>query len=89
MFEYTHPEDYDEGMFAGERMWVEVVDLNGPYFIGKLRNRPVCISEWHALDFDTEVVFLPEHVIDVDKGGVEAQSANSVRKKKKGRKRNH
>lgn len=89
MFEYTHPEAYDDDdMFAGERMWVEVVDLNGPYFIGKLRNRPICTSEWHDLDFDSEITFLPEHVIDVDKGGVEAKSAAPENRKKKRGKNN-
>ena len=48
--------------FAGERMWVRVVDVNGPYFVGKLSNRPAVIRR---LRFGSRVVFLPEHVISI------------------------
>lgn len=87
MFEYLHPEEYDEENFAGERMWIEVTDSIGPYYIGRLRNGPVCTSDWHNLQFDSEVTFLPEHVIDVDKGGADAASLEKDRKKKRPKKK--
>lgn len=67
MFEYVYPEDCDEeDMCGGERMWVEITGLRGPYFVGQLRNSPICVADWHDLDFGSEVIFLPEHVIDVE-----------------------
>jgi hypothetical protein len=87
MFEYIYPDDHDEEMPAGERMWVEIIDLNGPYFLGRLRNRPICTVDWHILDFDSEIVFLPEHVIDVDKGGREAHASEEGESKRKRRKK--
>jgi hypothetical protein len=63
---------------AGERMWVEVTGHNGPYFTGRLRNQPssyvfvnpddendVYVEKNAPLTFDSEVVFLPEHIIDI------------------------
>lgn len=73
MFEYVY-EDADlaeELGGGGERMWVEVEGFNGPYLVGKLRNMPVCAVE-HDLEFGSRVVFLPEHVITIDRGGVDA-----------------
>jgi hypothetical protein len=32
-----------------ERMWVEITGLNGPYFVGRLRNDPTAVAEWHDL----------------------------------------
>jgi hypothetical protein len=69
MFEYLYP---DDDKIGGERMWVEITELNGPYFVGRLRNPPAMIDEWHDLDYDSEVVFLPEHVIDIHEGGLVA-----------------
>ena len=69
MFRYSCP-DGDE--IQAERMWVEITELNGPYLVGRLRNPPVMVDEWHDLEYDSQVVFLPEHVIDVDEGGLVA-----------------
>ncbi len=52
----------DDMGFAGERMWVRVVGVNGPYFVGKLSNRPAVIRR---LRFGSRVAFLPEHVISM------------------------
>lgn len=73
-FNYAHPENEEE-QFAGERMWVEVTSSIGPYYVGKLSNQPACTSDWHDLDYGSSIVFLPEHVISVDKGGKDAEEA--------------
>lgn len=71
-FEYSYPEDIPDDVFGGgERMWVEVTGIDGPYYVGKLANNPVCTAEWHDLKFDSPIVFLPEHVISLDKNGDE------------------
>jgi hypothetical protein len=51
-----------EDGFSGERMWVRVVDVNGPYFVGTLSNVPVVVPK---LKFGSRVAFLPEHVISI------------------------
>jgi len=56
----------DDGTF-GERMWVIVTGKVGPYYIGTLNNIPVTSDEQDNLSVDDEVVFLPEHVIDITK----------------------
>lgn len=82
MFEYRYPEGFDEDIVpGGERMWVKIVGLNGPYFIGRLNNSPVCTADWHDLDYDSQVVFLPEHVIDFDKGGKDSAVAIAAHEK--------
>lgn len=63
---------------AGERMWVEVTGHSGPYFVGRLRNQPASyvfvnpddekdlhIEKEAPLTFDSEVTFLPEHIISI------------------------
>lgn len=50
----------------GERMWVEVKGYAGPYLVGELRNSPVCSDEQDNLTFGDVVIFLPEHVIDIE-----------------------
>ena len=51
----------------GARMWVEIASTDGPYFIGKLLNKPVIIPS-RKLRLGTKVVFLPEHVLNIDYG---------------------
>jgi hypothetical protein len=58
--------DGDDELFC-ERMWVEVKGYTGPYLVGELRNRPVCSDEQDYLTFGDVVVFLPEHVIDIER----------------------
>ncbi|WP_414716842.1 TIR domain-containing protein [Tardiphaga sp. 37S4] len=53
--------DLEEDGFGGERMWVRVADVNGPYFIGKISNDPVVVP----LKFGSPVAFLPEHIISI------------------------
>jgi hypothetical protein len=72
MFKYIYPDEEQFGGFEAERMWVEIMELNGPYFVGRLRNSPVMVGECHDLEFDSKVVFLPEHVIDIEEGGLVA-----------------
>ncbi|MBZ9772900.1 toll/interleukin-1 receptor domain-containing protein [Mesorhizobium sp. CO1-1-8] len=66
MFDYEYPDEWDHDGLTGERMWVEISALRGPYFVGTLHNDPVCIADWHDLAHGSQVTFLPEHVIDVD-----------------------
>ena len=54
----------DDGVF-GERMWVMVTSRTGPYYIGVLSNIPITSGEQECLSIDDEVIFLPEHVIDI------------------------
>ncbi len=61
------PEDPDDDGTFGERMWVIVTGRIGPYYIGTLNNMPVTSDEQDSLTFDDEVIFLPEHVIDIEK----------------------
>jgi hypothetical protein len=55
--------EYSEEDAAAERMWVKVTGVQGPYFIGKLRNRPIFSSG--KLRSGSRVIFLPEHIIDI------------------------
>lgn len=63
---------------GGERMWVEVTGRSGPYFVGRLRNQPtsyvfvnpddeddIYVEKNAPLTFDSEVIFLPEHIISI------------------------
>lgn len=59
-------EDDPEALEAfAERMWVIVKRRVGPYYVGELNNKPVTSGEQEHLDVGDEVVFLPEHVIDI------------------------
>jgi len=64
-FEIT-TEDPDAGGLttAGERMWVRVEGRYGPYIWGKLSNDPISGHEY-GLEHGAEIVFLPEHIIDI------------------------
>lgn len=61
------PEDPDDDGTFGERMWVIVKGRIGPYYIGNLNNMPLTSGEQENLTFEDEVIFLPEHVIDIQK----------------------
>ena len=54
----------DDGSFS-ERMWVIVTGRNGPYYTGLLKNVPITSDEQKRLSMDDKVIFLPEHVIDI------------------------
>lgn len=57
----------DDGFAVnGERMWVRLEGSYGPYLWGKLANSPIDGQEY-GLSYGAEIVFLPEHVIDIDK----------------------
>ena len=51
-----------------ERMWVVVLEIASPYYIGRLINKPATVDETEEfyLSLGAEVPFLPEHVIDID-----------------------
>tara|TARA_R110002033_G_C3879539_1_gene237922 strand:- start:483 stop:1457 length:975 start_codon:yes stop_codon:yes gene_type:complete len=61
----SDPSDPDDDGTFGERMWVIVTGKVGPYYKGTLNNMPVSASEQDYLFLDDEVIFLPEHVIDI------------------------
>lgn len=49
-----------------ERMWVKIIDRKGPYFLGELDNDPICSEEENEpLTAGDQIVFLPEHIIDI------------------------
>jgi len=52
----------------GERMWVRVLGTRGPYYFGTLANQPITYvdGDQRKLKYGDEVIFLPEHVIDID-----------------------
>lgn len=63
-FSLPNPESAENDLF-GERMWVDVTGSSGPYLIGELANMPCCSDEQKNLTAGDTVVFLPEHVIDI------------------------
>lgn len=52
------------GSPEGERLWVEVLEVRGtfPRYLGRIDNAPIVMPE---LDYDSKVVFGPEHVTDI------------------------
>lgn len=51
-----------------ERMWVVVSEIDSPYYIGRLANKPATVDEHEDfyLQLGVEVPFKAEHVIDID-----------------------
>jgi hypothetical protein len=58
-------ENDNQEIFFGERMWVEVSHSDGPYIIGALNNTPASFEGDHYLRPGAEIIFLPEHIIDI------------------------
>ncbi len=50
--------------WSAERMWVEIVQISGNEFRGKLKNTPNYIPD---LSFDQELVFSPQHIIQTQR----------------------
>lgn len=68
IFEIAIPPDEDDPESPetfSERMWVIVKRRVGPYYVGELNNNPVTSDEQENLAVGDEIVFLPEHVIDI------------------------
>ena len=59
------PDDENGVTTLGERMWVKVSGSYGPYLWGTLSNTPTFNGKDIGLEFGSEVVFLPEHILDV------------------------
>lgn len=59
------PEDEEGVTTIGERMWVQVKGGYGPYLWGTLSNQPSFDGADIGLEFGSEIVFLPEHIIDI------------------------
>ncbi len=50
------------GNCAGERMWLEVIDvMPGPRYLGRLVNQPIVVNA----EFDDRIDFGPEHICDI------------------------
>jgi len=64
-FEISVPDDPEYGDVSAERMWVTVTGKSGPYYTGTLNNEPACSDEQEHLKYGDEVIFLPEHVIQI------------------------
>jgi TIR domain len=65
MFEY--PEDLSrEFGGSGERMWVEIVGTKPPYLVGRLKSQPLAQDEGWPLTWGDRVLFLREHIIDIE-----------------------
>lgn len=61
----NEPEGDDGVEMFSERMWVQVRGAYGPYFWGTLYNNPSFDGSGIGLEFGSEVIFLPEHIIDI------------------------
>ena len=55
----------DEAEISHERMWVIVKGSVGPYLWGVLDNEPSFGDEHPDLKIESEVIFLPEHILDI------------------------
>jgi len=66
-FEVAEDEpDSEDGVTTfNERMWVQVKGSYGPYLWGTLSNEPSFEGADIGLEFGSEVVFLPEHILDI------------------------
>jgi len=49
----------------GERMWVQVRERHGDWYLGELDNDPYCTD---AIQAGMPIWFQPRHVIDIDRG---------------------
>jgi uncharacterized protein YegJ (DUF2314 family) len=65
IFEYDLEPTVDDA-FTSERMWVEITDRIDQFYIGSLDNEPRVARERHGLALGSRVVFLAEHIIDID-----------------------
>jgi hypothetical protein len=65
IFEYELDE-IEEDSFTVERMWVEITGRVGAFYTGSLANEPRWAQAQHKLVLDSAIVFLPEHIIDIE-----------------------
>ena len=61
----AHPENENEVTTFGERMWVRVCGTYCPYLWGTLSNNSSFDGADIGLVFGAEIVFLPEHILDI------------------------
>ncbi len=65
-FHYADPRGTKK-VYACEMHWVEVLAYRKPYYIGQLLGCPMCFGDdWLDLQFGDEIVFRPEHVVQVE-----------------------
>jgi hypothetical protein len=68
IFEYADDLAKEFDGMTGERMWVKVVGTKPPYLVGKLDNQPLGQDdEGWPLTWKDRVLFLPEHIIDIER----------------------
>ncbi|MEN3747797.1 toll/interleukin-1 receptor domain-containing protein [Sphingomonas sp. HF-S3] len=77
------PEEEDAVTTLGERMWVEVKGAYGPYLWGTLSNLPTFDGAEIGLEFGSEIVFLPEHIIDIASAEQQARDEADMLVRKK------
>lgn len=67
IFEYADDVAQEVDGLAGERMWVKITGTKAPYLAGKLVSQPLGQDDngW-PLTWGDQLLFLPEHVIDVE-----------------------
>lgn len=66
IFEYRLEDLGDEDAPNVERMWVEVHERVGSFYLGILTNEPILAIERHQLELGSRIIFLPEHVMDIE-----------------------
>lgn len=65
IFDPYNPDELDD--LSGERMWVKITGRKGSYITGKLLNQPLFQDENGCpLAWGDKIVFLPEHIIDIE-----------------------
>jgi hypothetical protein len=68
MFEYAEDLSRELDGMSGERMWVEIAGTKPPYLVGRLRSQPLAQDDkgW-PLTWGDRVLFLREHIIDIER----------------------
>jgi hypothetical protein len=80
------PESDDGISVIGERMWVQVKSAYGPYLWGTLANNPTFEGKEIGLEHGSEVIFLPEHIIDIESAAEQKRKEQKFLAKMKAKK---
>lgn len=66
IFDIECVDEFGDTYVQGERIYVLVSErLDGGHYLGLLDNTPVSVDEAHYLKFGVEIVFGPQHIIDI------------------------
>lgn len=71
----------------GERMWVKVEGVYGPYLWGTLSNEPSFDGRKIGLEHGSEVIFLPEHIISIVNAAQQEEGERELRARVEAKKR--